>query len=108
MIVAGPLGEFPFAAIRTLHLDVIDMAVFIVHIDVQTDAFAVVAVIYGFFAFWKCDLFDYCNKNREKAKRNSAIYKQKRNILSSYFVSVLGHQAIEKQPADENWQAAFL
>lgn len=34
------------------------MAVFIVHIDVQTDAFAVVAVVYGFFAFWKCDLLD--------------------------------------------------
>ena len=58
LIVAGPLREFPFTAIRTLHLDVIDMAVFIVHIDVKTDTFAVVAVVYGFFAFWKCDLFD--------------------------------------------------
>jgi len=50
----------------------------------------------------------YCNKKQRKSEEKFAIYKQKRNILSSYFVSVLGKQAIEKQSADENRQAAFL
>ena len=58
MVVAGALWKFPFTAIRTLHLDVVDAAIFIMYVDIQSDAFTVIAIFDGFFTLRKCNLLD--------------------------------------------------